>query len=358
MGLFKPAWMTDKQGKKNKAVVAVQKVTDQAKLAKIAREAPLGEVRLEAVSRMTDQDALYDVATSDWYHIARERAVRRMDEAHLVRFAGKVPTQECIKACRPGNPENDEVLAASLITSSEALADLYLLLKENRHGRMRAKDDYPHWSGYGPKSKCEVAVEERMGEAECAIAARKILAGGGTIDPTGFLGTRILSPELRRELGIDLGKAELVGMFREKPRGDVAKVLWPMLDRDERRDLQWEATQYLCDGGLLSPRAFAELIDYIDDQASYREMLMTNPNHEHNLLTLIERVSDPAVLREFLAMLDERDVYTKPAITTPPEPADNNFIIHTRDHHDFWAISRVREAAERRLKVLNGQEAC
>lgn len=354
MGLFKPVWMTDKQGKKNKAVVAVQKVTDQAKLAKIARKAPLGEVRAEAVTRMTDQDALYDVATSDWHHIARKMAVRRMDEANLVRFAGKVPTQECIKACRPRSPEGDEVLAVSLITSSEVLADLYLLLKENRRGRMRAKDEYPRWSGYGPKSKCEAAVEERMGEAECAIAARTVLAGDGTIDPTGFLGTRILSPELRRELGIDLGKAELVAMFREKPSGDVAKVLWQMLDCDERRDLQREATRYLCDGGLLSPRVFAELIDYIDDQASYREMLMTNPNHEHNLMALIERVSDLAVLREFLAMLDERDVYTKPAITTPPEPADDNFIIHTRDHHDFRAKLRVREAAERRLQALNG----
>lgn len=354
MGLFKPAWMTDKQGKKNKAVVAVQKVTDQAQLAKIAREAPLGEVRAKAVSRMTDQVALYDIATTDGYFVIRQTAIRRMDEAHLVRFAGKVPTQEYIRTCRPGNPEEDEVLAASLITSSEALADLYLLLKENRYGRMHAKDVYPHWSGYGPKGKCEAAVEERMGEAESAIAARKVLAGGGTVDPTGFLGTRILSPELRRELGIDLNKAELTAMFKEKPSGDVAKVLWPMLDCDEKRDLQREATQYLCDGRMLSSKLFAELIDYIDGQANYKEMLMTNPNHERNLMTLIERVSDPAALREFLAMLDERDVYTKPAITPPPKPADNNFIIHTRDHHDFRAVGRVRQAAERRLRELDG----
>lgn len=354
MGLFKPAWMTDKQGKKNKAVDAVQKVTDQAQLAKVARKAPLGEVRAEAVSRMTDQDALYDIATSDWHYVVRKMAVRRMDEAHLVRFAGKVPTQEYIKLCRPGNPQDDEVLAASLITSSEALADLYLLLKENRRDRARAKDEYPHWSGYGPKSKCEAAVEERMGEAECAIAARKVLAGGGTVDPTGFLGTRILSPALRRELGISLDKAELVAMFKEKPSGDVAKVLWPMLDCDEKRDLQWEATLYLCDGNMLSSKLFAELIDYIDEQANYKKMLMANPNHESNLMALIERVSDPATLQKFLAMLDERDVYTKPAITPPPNPSYSNFIIHTRDHHDHRAILRVREAAERRLKKLDG----
>lgn len=352
MGLFKPAWMTDKQGKKDKALAAVAKVTDQAQLAKIAHEAPLGEVRAEAVSRMTDQGALYDIATSDWHHVTREAAVRRMDEDHLVLFAGKVPTRECIRACRPGNPEDDEVLAASLISSSEALADLYLLLKENRHGRMHAKDDYPHWSGYGPKSKCEAAVEERMGETECAIAARKVLSGGGTIDPLGFLGARILSPELRRELGIGLDKAELIAMFKEKPSGNVAKALWPMLNCDEKRDLQWEATLYLCDGRMLSPKLFAELIDYIDEQANYRKMLMANPNHERNLMALMERVNDPSTLQKFLAMLDERDVYTKPAITPPPDPADNNFIIHTRDHHDYRAIRRVREAAERRLQGL------
>ena len=147
MGLFKPAWMTDKQGKKGKAVDAVQKVTDQAQLAKIARKAPLGEVRAEAVSRMTDQDALYDIATSDWHYVVRKMAVRRMDETHLVRFAGKVPTQEYIRLCRPGTPQDDEVLAVSRITSSEALADLYLLLKENQRNRARAKDEYPHWSG-------------------------------------------------------------------------------------------------------------------------------------------------------------------------------------------------------------------
>lgn len=352
MGLFKPAWMTDKHGKRDKALAAVRKVTDQARLAKIAREAPLGEVRTEAVSRLTDQDALYDIATSDRYYVTRDMAVRRMDEAHLVLFAGKAPTQEHIRACRPGNPEDGEALAASLITSCEALADLYLLLKENRCDRMHAKDEYPHWSGYGPKSKCEAAVEERMGEAECAIAARKILAGGGTIDPSGFLGSRILSPELRRELGIDLDKDELITMFKEKPSGNVAKVLWPMLDCDEKRDLQWEATLYLCDGNMLSSKLFAELIDYIDEQTNYRKMLMANPNHERNLVALIETVNDPATLQEFLAMLDERDVYTKPAITPPPNPADNNFIIHTRDHHDYRAIGRVREAAERRLKKL------
>ncbi len=144
MGLFRPVWMTDKQGKENKAVAAVRKVTDQAQLAKIAREAPLGKVRTEAVSRMTDQDALYEVAISDGYFVTRQMAIRRMDEAHLVRIAGKVPTREYIRACRPGDPEGDEVLAVSLITSSEALADLYLLLKENRRGRMRAKDARPH----------------------------------------------------------------------------------------------------------------------------------------------------------------------------------------------------------------------
>lgn len=351
MGLFKPAWMTSDSKKAGKAVDAVSKIVDQAKLARIAREAPLGQVRTAAASRMTDQEALFEVAASNWSSTARKAAIGNMDDAHLVRFAGKVPSQECIKACHPSSPEPDEVLAVGRIRSSEALADLYLLLQKNRVPRTRAKD-YPYWSGY--KGQCEAALRERMDEAACAIAARKLLADGGKVDPADFLGSRIQAPELRCELGIDVDKAELMKQFRDNPSADMARLLWPLLDDDEKGEMQRAIVDYV--SGRLDNRigndSFESLISLVDDRGLYAKLLMVNPNGEHYLMWLIERIDDPESLRRFLDMLDGRDVYTYPGISRVPDPSSDNFIIHTNYGNDNWAQVRIRDAAERRIRYL------
>lgn len=62
MGLFKPIWMTEKIEKKNKALQAVSKITDQAVLKDIAIHAPLKSVALAACERVTAENDLAEIA--------------------------------------------------------------------------------------------------------------------------------------------------------------------------------------------------------------------------------------------------------------------------------------------------------
>lgn len=65
--LFKPAWMSEKN--EEKALRSVGKETDQIKLAEIAKNAPLINIRIAAIERLTDQKTIIDVVNywdDDW----------------------------------------------------------------------------------------------------------------------------------------------------------------------------------------------------------------------------------------------------------------------------------------------------
>ncbi len=66
MGLFTPIWMTDKKDKVPKAIAAVEKVTDLAKLKTIAMSANLTKIRVAACARISDQDTLAEIAKADY----------------------------------------------------------------------------------------------------------------------------------------------------------------------------------------------------------------------------------------------------------------------------------------------------
>ena len=59
MGLFKPAWMSNK---KDKAQEAANKTTKQSKLEEVSKKAPLRDIREMALKRLTDQAAIEYVA--------------------------------------------------------------------------------------------------------------------------------------------------------------------------------------------------------------------------------------------------------------------------------------------------------
>ena len=62
MELFKPAW---KSADEKRAIKAVARVSDQKELAKIAIEAPIENVCVEAVKKIDNQSILFDMITSD-----------------------------------------------------------------------------------------------------------------------------------------------------------------------------------------------------------------------------------------------------------------------------------------------------
>lgn len=85
MGLFDPAWMTENEKKVGKAVAYVGKVTDDAELATIARQAHFTEIKLAAVERVADQAVLASIAIGgEGWEDAVKTAVCLIDDPVLL----------------------------------------------------------------------------------------------------------------------------------------------------------------------------------------------------------------------------------------------------------------------------------
>ena len=84
--LFKPAWQSEDYQKRIKAV---EKITDQRKLARIAREAPCGHTRGEAIGKLngTHQTLFADIAKNDTDENARHAAVKKLEWQYQDLFA-------------------------------------------------------------------------------------------------------------------------------------------------------------------------------------------------------------------------------------------------------------------------------
>ena len=63
---------------------SVDKLTDQTKLACIAREAPDLHIRTTAINRLTDQKLLADIAKNDFWASARKTALERLTDQTTV----------------------------------------------------------------------------------------------------------------------------------------------------------------------------------------------------------------------------------------------------------------------------------
>jgi hypothetical protein len=77
MGFFKPAWMS---GNKGIALGALEKETDQTKLAEIAKNAPLSDIRGLAVCKLTSYSALVEAERNDRDHMVRKAAQHTRQE--------------------------------------------------------------------------------------------------------------------------------------------------------------------------------------------------------------------------------------------------------------------------------------
>ena len=87
MGLFKPAWMTDKDKKLPRALAAVEQMTSPSELCQVARSAPLDPVALAAIGRMSDDALLLEIARECWGDERRVAAIKRVgDHDELVKF--------------------------------------------------------------------------------------------------------------------------------------------------------------------------------------------------------------------------------------------------------------------------------
>ena len=81
MGLFKPAWMSEKE---ESALRAVEKETNQNRLSKIVKDAPLLDVRCAAARKMTDQAMLAKIAVDNEDEYVRRAAVEKLTDQSLI----------------------------------------------------------------------------------------------------------------------------------------------------------------------------------------------------------------------------------------------------------------------------------
>jgi len=86
MGLFKPGWMNKDV---DKALHAVEKLTDQAELAKAAKNASIWSVRKKAIEKLTDQAVLIDIANNDKDGLVRKAAVKKITDGKALATIAK-----------------------------------------------------------------------------------------------------------------------------------------------------------------------------------------------------------------------------------------------------------------------------
>jgi translation initiation factor 2 beta subunit (eIF-2beta)/eIF-5 len=81
MGWFTPAWQTKNE---DKALIAVEKTIDQTKLATIAKNALLYNVRIEALRKLTDHAVLNEIAQKDKNAQVRLHAVDMITDQSIL----------------------------------------------------------------------------------------------------------------------------------------------------------------------------------------------------------------------------------------------------------------------------------
>jgi hypothetical protein len=151
MRLFRPAW-DSKNGRRAKK--AVEKITDEAKLERIAKEARSGGAREAAVERVTNQSLLADIAQNDKeYYYVRIAAVKRVTDQSIladvaqndkdsdVRWAAveRVTDQSVLTDIAKNDKDSDVRRAAvERVTDQSLLTDIAQNDKENIYVRIAA----------------------------------------------------------------------------------------------------------------------------------------------------------------------------------------------------------------------------
>ena len=105
MGLFKPAWMSKNW---DKSVAAVENMTDQNELKRVAKEAPTDGARIAAAKKISDQSFISEIAKYDTEWFVRRAVVELLTDQFVLEYI------------RKNDKENNVASAAS-----ERLSNLY-----------------------------------------------------------------------------------------------------------------------------------------------------------------------------------------------------------------------------------------
>jgi hypothetical protein len=136
MGLFTPAW---KSKNHKRALDAVEKMTDQKTLAKVAKKARIGVAREAAAAKLTNQRMLADVAINAGDSGARKAAVANLTDQNALSYIAVIDrnedvrreaivnlTDQSVLICIAKNRGFDSVREAAIakLTDQHVLADI------------------------------------------------------------------------------------------------------------------------------------------------------------------------------------------------------------------------------------------
>jgi hypothetical protein len=166
-GLFKPAWASKN---KEKALKAVEKATDQAKLAEIAKNAPDSDVRYKAIMKLDDQNALAYSAKNDGSSFNRwEAADKLLDKA----LAQSVFVDIALN-------DNSNFMRMSMI--KERLDDQSVLTNIAKRDKSPAVRKAAVEKLTGASLLADIAKNDESGSVRCA-AVKKLSAQKPSVQP-------------------------------------------------------------------------------------------------------------------------------------------------------------------------------
>lgn len=129
MGLFSPIWMTKEHGKRLKAAEAVRGMNDQRKLIEVVLKAPLMSVVEVALGKLTDPQALYELALQASATKGQDNrsteigcfAVSKIEDQELLHSLATHPrVSEPIRAAAVGRISDQDFLRTIILDSSSS----------------------------------------------------------------------------------------------------------------------------------------------------------------------------------------------------------------------------------------------
>ena len=294
MGLFTPAWMKNDSKSEPKALAAVEKMTKQADLIRVAEEAPNWKIRKAAMQKVTDPAALARIAVKD--AVLNRDAVERLTDGAALQY---VVDNADLSAIR--------VLAASRLPD--------------------------HARGQG------IIFDAALNDKEDAVRLQAV----ELLDDQSMLAQVAIhqgsKPQaVTRALSRITESRQFERVARETPHDPAREwALSRIADKVVREEI---SRSYLVDPNMRAGfSAMREALQYTDDQATLAQFVRREKVHQDLKIKAIEKITDVDFLNEIVRSDDEAFQF-KQGLMMPGTS------------RSFVALFNLKSYAEARLRAL------
>jgi hypothetical protein len=294
MGLFDPAWTRNDPSKVEKALKAVGKLNDPAKLAEVALKAPLVRVQMAAVERLADQGWLAEVARQVSDVDVQAAALAKVSDQGVLAYHAR-GTVEQMRGKDHLDASQRQFFAGVLEKVSDQGALEQVILSPRR-------EDYACWSRREKPiyKRLNEAVDRVGDQAALGRIAKADIGHGIRLAAAKRLTDAVLAQQVFADIAISPDWERALSGGGGKP----AKQ-----DRSEVRWLRLQALALLSDQGLLAEVALQsadfevrlsaaqKLTDPKLAQQAFAEIAL-NAHGEALRLSAIKKLSDQGLLAE------------------------------------------------------------